>query len=133
MFSHYLMFNRNCANALEVYAKAFGAEIKELQKYGDMPNPGFPIADNDKNLILHSRLQWGNTEIMCADSTEYRQPGRNMYISITTKDAALVKRAWDILKLDGEIYMELSQTFFAKMHGSLQDQFGINWMLTALK
>lgn len=133
MFSHYLMFNRNCGNALEVYAKAFGAEITEMQKYGDIPNPGFPIADSDKNLILHARLQWENTEIMCADSTGNCQPGENMYISVTTKDTALVKRAWDVLKLDGQIKMELTPTFFAEMHGSLRDKFGINWMFTAMK
>lgn len=134
MFSHYLMFNRSCAEALEVYAKAFDAKITEMQKYGDMPpNPNFPIADNDRNLVLHARLQWEGSELMCADSSERSQAGDNMYISITTQDAALVQRAWDILKQDGEIFMDLAPSFFALLHGSLQDRFGINWMFTALK
>ncbi len=133
MVSHYLMFDRNCYEALETYVKAFGAQITEMQKYGDVPNLGFPIDDNDKNLILHSKLKLDNTEIMCADSTEHIQLGKNMYISFTTNDEALVKQAWEILKLNGEIYMELSPTFFAQLHGSLQDKFGINWMFTATR
>lgn len=134
MFSHYLMFNRNCADALATYAKAFGAEIVEMQKYGDMPQgTGFPVADTDRNLVLHARLLWDGTEIMCADSSWHSQAGNNMYVSITTKDAALVQRAWEILKQGGEIYMELAPSFFAAAHGSLRDRFGINWMFTALK
>lgn len=133
MVSHYLMFNRNCSEALEAYVKAFGAQITEMQKYGDVPNLGFPMDDNDKNLILNSRLKLDNTEIMCADSMGNSQPGKNMYISFTTSDAALVKQAWEILKLNGEIYMELAPTFFAELHGSLQDKFGVNWMFTAMK
>lgn len=56
-----------------------------------------------------------------------------MYVSITTKDAGFIQRAWDVLKQDGKVYMELAPSFFADLHGSLQDKFGINWMLTALK
>lgn len=54
MISHYLLFNRNCSEALDTYVKAFEAQITEMQKYGDVPNSGFPIDDKDKNLILHS-------------------------------------------------------------------------------
>lgn len=134
MFSHYLLFNRNCAEALEVYAKAFDAQITEEQTYGNMPpNPSFPIAEEDKGLVLHARLRWNDTELMCADASERCQPGDNMYVSVTTKDAALVQRAWDILKENGEVYMELSPSFFAAAHGSLRDRFGVNWMFTALK
>ncbi len=134
MLGHYLMFNRNCEEALKTYEKAFGTTISEMQKYSDMPpNPAFPIADQDKNLVLHSRINIEGAELMCADSSEACTSGDNMYVSITTKDEAAVKKAWDILSQGGEVYMELTPSFFAKLHGSLQDRFGINWMFTALK
>ena len=132
MIGHYLIFNRNCAEALDVYAKAFNAKIAELQKYGDMPpDPSFPVAEGDKGLVLHSRVQIGGTELMCADAAERSIGGSNMYVTVTTPDAALVKKAWDILKDGAKIYMELAPSFFAALHGSLQDRFGINWMFTA--
>jgi PhnB protein len=56
-----------------------------------------------------------------------------MYITITVKDSNFVKTAWDILKQDGKIHMELTPSFFAVLHGSLQDKFGINWMFTVSK
>lgn len=134
MLGHYLMFNRNCAEALLVYEKAFDAKITEMQKYSAMPpNPNFPIPEEDKGLVLHARIQLDGGEIMCADASEPSGVGNNMYVSITTKDAALIQRAWNELKQDGEIYMELTASFFAVLHGSLRDRFGINWMFTAIK
>ncbi|KPU44634.1 hypothetical protein OXPF_17200 [Oxobacter pfennigii] len=59
--------------------------------------------------------------------------GNNMYVSITTKDEAFIQKAWDILKQDGEVYMEPTSSFFTTLHGSLRDKFGINWMFTVLK
>lgn len=134
MLGHYLLFNRNCEEAIKVYEKALDAKVLEIRKYGDMPpNPNFPIPDEDKDLVLHARLNVCGTEVMCADGSEKGQSGTNMYVSITTKDADYVQRAWDILKQDGKVYMELAPSFFAVLHGSLQDKFGVNWMFTALK
>jgi len=133
MIGHYLMFNRNCAEALEVYAQVFGVPVLEKQCYGDMPsNPDFPVAEQDRGLVLHSRLVIDGSEIMCADSTGRHQPGSNMYVTVTTADADLVAKAWESLEVDGEVYMALAPTFFSPAHGSLRDRFGVNWMFTVL-
>lgn len=132
MIGVYLMFGGNCAQALAVYEQAFGVKAQEVQTYGDMPpNPAFPIAPEDKGLVLHARIQIGGVDLMCADSKQHTAVGDNMYVSITTEDAALVQKAWDTLGQDGEVYMELAPSFFAVLHGSLRDRFGINWMFTA--
>jgi PhnB protein len=134
MFSHYLMFNRNCEEALTVYAEAFGAEITGLQKYSDMPpDPNFPVSESDKNLVLHASLTFEGTQLMCADSSDPLTFGDNQFISVTTQDATLVQKAWDKLSEDAVIYMALTPTFFAAFHGSLRDRYGINWMFTAIK
>lgn len=134
MLGHYLMFNGNCMEALETYKQAFGAEVTELQRYGDMPlNPAFPIAEDRKHLVLHAKLKVDGGEIMCADASGQSSAGDNMYVSITTMDAVYLRKAWDALRQGGEIYMELAPSFFAVAHGSLRDKYGVNWMLTALK
>lgn len=134
MVGHYLIFNKTCREALSAYKKAFEAKIAEIIKYGDMPpNPNFPISEKDKNLILHARIQINGEELMCADTTEGTQGGSNMYVTITTTNAEFVQKAWNILKQDGIIYMELTESFFAALHGSLRDRFGINWMFFVVK
>ncbi len=133
MIGHYLLFDRCCAQALDAYAKAFDARICEKQTYGDMPaNPAFPVPEDKKDLVLHARLSLFGTELMCADSQGRTAPGDNMYVTLTTKDEAAVRKAWDALAQGGEVYMPLQPSFFAKQHGSLRDRFGVNWMFTVM-
>ncbi len=125
------MFDRNCAQALKTYESAFGGEILEVMKYGGMPpNPDFPVPDSDKELILHSRILIDGEKIMCSDSTRGVSGGGNMYVTISSNDEAMIRKAWNALKQDGEVYMEMAPSFFAKLHGSLRDRYGINWMFT---
>jgi len=132
MIGHYLMFNRDCSDALELYAKAFNVQVADKQTYGDLPpNPAFPIPEEDKHLVLHSLLIVEGIELMCADSVVHCDYGDNMFVSITLKDLETLQKTWDILKEGGEVYMELAPQYFAAAHGSLRDKFGINWMLTA--
>ena len=133
MMNYYLMFDRSCEEALKLYEKAFGGQIVEMQKFSDMPpNPNYPVAEENKDLVLHARLQIGEAMFMCSDSSGHTAPGSNMYISITG-DKALVEGAWNDLKEGGKVEMDLTPTFFAELHGSLQDKFGINWMFTVEK
>ncbi len=131
MVGHYLLFNRTCEEAIRLYEKAFNIKAETIQKYKDMPpNPDFPIAEADMNLVLHSKLVIDGADIMCADTNDEITASDNMYVSITTKDEAFARNAWETLKTDGTVYMELNPEFFAKLHGSLQDKFGVNWMFT---
>jgi PhnB protein len=98
------MFHRSCAEALKVYAAAFGGEIVEMQRYGDVPAPGFQVPEEDKALVLHARLRLGGTEIQCADAVGGVTAGDNMYLSVTMGDLALMQSAWESLKAGGEVY-----------------------------
>ena len=134
MLGCYLMFHGNCAQALDVYVQAFNSQLVEKQTYGDLPpDPAYPVPEQDRDLILHARLLIDGMELMCADSHDRCNGGDNMYVSHTSHSLEGVQKAWDLLKTEAEIYMDLQPTFFAAAHGSLQDRFGINWMFTALR
>ncbi|MCL1897727.1 MAG: VOC family protein [Micrococcales bacterium] len=131
MLGHYLMFNRNCSQALETYKQAFGATVLEMQTYGDLPqNPTAPITQEDKDLVLHSRFEIDGSVIMAADSTHGWHSGGPILISVDTEDETWLQQAWDTLRQGGEVHLNLAPTFFAKLHGSLRDAYGINWMFT---
>ena len=68
MISHYLIFNRNCAQALQVYCKAFNTQITEMRKYGDIQDPGFKVEEKDKDLVLDARFKLGDTEKTIIDN-----------------------------------------------------------------
>lgn len=98
-----------------------------------MATPYFPVPDGDRDLSLHARLRICGAEIMCADSSGKSLGGTDMHVSVTTDGAGFVQRAWDLLLRDGRVYVEPAPSFFAALHGSLRDRFGVNWMFTALR
>ncbi len=134
MLGHYLMFDGDCSEALDLYVQAFDATLEEKMTYGDMPpNPDFPIRDEDRGLVLNSRLGIDGQEIMCADSSRGAAPGENMYVSFTTTDKERALKAWGMLAQGGAVYMDLAPSFFAELHGSLRDRYGVNWMFTVMR
>ena len=132
MIKPYLMFNRECLEAFKWYQEAFNGEILSLQKYGDMPpNPSFPVAEEDKNLVLHAELKLTETgRILGADSSRDLGDGQKVSISVELDSEEQAKNAWNVLKDGGTVQMDLTPTFFAKLHGSVKDKFGVTWMFT---
>lgn len=133
MVNCYLKFNRNCQEAIALYTKAFGASVNNLQHYGDMPtSTHFTLREADRHLVLLARLIIDDTEIMLMDSPEPVNSGDNMLVSVTRNDEETIRRAWEMLKQEGEVVIDLGPTGVANLHGVVRDKFGINWMLTAL-
>lgn len=128
----YIMFNRECRAAFALYEEAFGGEMLAMQTYGEMPpNPQFPVADSDKNLVLHAQLKLTDTGIiMGSDSNRAVQTSGKVAISVELESEERAQHAWDALKDGGSVQMNLQRTFFAKLHGSVKDRYGINWMFT---
>ena len=134
MIKPYLMFNRECDEAFKLYQKAFDGEMLHIQKYGDMPpNPEFPVAEDDKDLVLHAELKLTETgSIMGSDGKRDSQDGGKVSISVELASEESAKNAWNVLKDGGSVHMYLQPTFFAKLHGSLVDKFGVTWMFTVM-
>lgn len=134
MIKPYLMFNRDCGEAFNLYLTAFDGEIIMMQKYGDMPpNPEFPVSDSDKDLVLHAQLKLTeNGFIMGSDSSRETGDGDKVCISVELNSEERAIKAWNILKEGGTIQMDLQATFFAKLHGTVKDKYGVNWMFTVM-
>ncbi|MHA6251735.1 VOC family protein [Oceanobacillus sp. CAU 1775] len=126
------MFNRECEKAFNLYQKAFNGEIITIQKYSEMPaNPDFPVAETDKDLVLHA--EWRISEsstILGADMKRQTSDSGKVAISIELNSQEQAKNAWTMLSDGGSIQMDLQPTFFAKLHGSLKDKFGVTWIFT---
>jgi PhnB protein len=131
MLNPYLCFNRECAEALSLYGKAFGAKALSMQKYGEMPPaPNVPIDEADKDLVLHATADILGTTVMCSDNRTEFSKGGIVFLSVTLDDMEAGEKAWSLLADGGEVRMDLQPSFFARAHGSLVDKYGIGWMFT---
>jgi len=61
----YLIFNGNCKEAVEFYAKVFSTEVKEIMTFGMMKDQN--VKEEYKEKILHTYLQIDNSTLMLSD------------------------------------------------------------------
>ena len=97
-------------------------------RHGEMPGSPAPAGWADK--VLHARMTLGGTDLMGADVDPGRfQPMRSAYLTLRFDSSAEADRAYGLLSQGGEVFMPMSETFFAHRFAMLRDRFGINWML----
>ncbi|KHF41623.1 VOC family protein [Halalkalibacter okhensis] len=126
----YINFNGNCREAVEFYAQVFDTEQPQLMTFGEAPpNPEYPLPEEAKNLIMHTRLNIDGSNVMFSDVFPGMPfiAGNNISLSIISKDMEKMKSYFDRLKDGGEVRLELQETFWSKCYGSLTDKFGIEW------
>lgn len=63
----YLFFNGQCAEAIADYAEIFGGEILEQLPASQLP-PEYPVPDDRKDWVMHSRMKIGDGFLMASDS-----------------------------------------------------------------
>ncbi|MCT8139271.1 VOC family protein [Anaerobacillus sp. CMMVII] len=128
----YLNFNGNCREAVEFYADVFGTEKPLIMTFGETPpNPEFPLPEEAKNLVMHTRLTISGSNVMFSDvfpGMSY-QVGNNISLAIVSKNMDEIKNAFDKLKSGGTVGMELQETFWSKCYGQVTDKFGTIWQL----
>ena len=129
----YLNFNGNCREAAEYYAEVFGTEKPQIMTFGEAPpNPAFPLPEEAKQLVMHTRLTISGSNVMFSDVFP-GMPfilGNNISLAVVTKDIDEVKSLFHKLKEGGTVGMELQETFWSKCYGSLTDKFGIGWQFS---
>ncbi|MCU6712601.1 VOC family protein [Paenibacillus sp. J5C_2022] len=126
----YLNFNGNCREAAQFYAKVFDTELQEMMTFGQTPpSPEFPMPEEAKDLIMHTRLTIQGSNVMFSDVFPGMPftVGNNVSLTVQSKDPEVLSSAFNQLKDGGEVQMELQETFWSKKYGSLTDKFGIVW------
>src|SRR6185437_1912425 len=126
----YLNFNGNCREAVEFYAEVFGTEKPKIMTFGETPpNPEYPLPEEAKDLVMHTRLNIQGSNVMFSDvfpGMPFIQ-GNNISLAVVSKDLDEVKAVFAKLSESGTVTMELQETFWSKCYGALKDKFGIEW------
>ena len=124
----YIMFNGNCEEALNFYAKALQGEIKNLQRFEGSPAEGMA---EEKQQVMHAHFIAKGIYIMASDSGQgapTETDGGRVHLSINCDTEEEINQAFEGLSEGARITMPLQDTFWGARFGMLSDQFGINWM-----
>jgi PhnB protein len=126
----YLNFNGNCREVVEYYAQVFGTEKPQIMTFGEIPpDPDYPLPEEVKNLVMHTRLNINGSNVMFSDVFPGMPfvVGNNISLAIVSKNMDEIKSFFNKLKEGGTVGMDLQETFWSKCYGNLTDKFGIEW------
>lgn len=129
----YLFFNGRCAEALEFYKKAIGAEVLTLMRFKDSPEPPQPgmIPPGSEDKIMHASVRIGNSIVMASDGRCEGQSGfQGFALSLSLANEAETNRVFAALAEGGQVQMPLAKTFWSPRFGMLSDRFGVGWMVS---
>jgi len=131
----YIYFNGTCEDAFNFYKSVFGSEFLLVSRFKDMPeNPNYPIAESDKEKIMHISLPISKESVMYGcDSIQVFDNStvisNNISLSIETETIEEATRIFNGLSNGGNVTMPLNKTFWDAYFGMFTDKFGINWMV----
>ena len=130
--SPYLFFQGNCEDALNFYQQAFDGEIVALQRFGDA---SMPVEDDYKQKIMHAELKFGDNHLMFSDGAPHKEvtKGDNVHLNISFSDEANLRKTWEVLAQEGNVHMDIQDTFWGAIFGQLEDKYGIRWMMNFQK
>ncbi len=128
----YLFFNGRCDEALAFYRGAIGAEVLELMRFKDSPEPPPPgmLAPGFEEKVMHAEFRVGETMLMAADGCSGEAPGfQSFSLSLSVGSEAEAERVFAALADGGKVRMALTKTFWSLRFGMVEDRFGLGWMI----
>ena len=119
-----------CANAIEAYKKAFGAEVTSITRYSEYNPEGAKLSEEQKDYIMNGQIRIGNqTILVCDDTTDGTKPGNRlqMVMEFTSDDA--VKMAYNTLLEGATNLTPPHNAGYSSCVAYLTDVYGIPWQM----
>ncbi len=131
----YFNFPGRAEEALTFYRSVFGGEFRAVFRFKDMPMPGQTLRKEDEGKIMHIALPVGKDDIlMASDALESHGfklvQGNNVYVSVQSDSKDEARRVFEALSAGGSVEMPIADQPWGDYYGSLQDKFGMLWMVS---
>jgi PhnB protein len=132
MITPYLVFNGDCASAIEFYQTVFKCSEPNIMPYGDyMLEGSLTPPELLRTWVMHGEMQICGTNVWFADEAEQLISGNNVKPTITVPTGSEAKAIFEPLCIDGIVTLPPTETFYSVFHAAVIDKFGINWNIVA--
>ena len=120
MLVPHLYLNGKCEEAITLYVKALGAEVRPLL-YNDENNP--------EKGVMHAEIYMHGQRVMCNDvSADNVDTGRGTVELVLIYDSvAELKNAYEIMKEGSRTISPMEETFYSPCVVEFRDRFDIPW------
>ena len=125
-------FGGKCREAIELYKKAFGAEILCLLQYKDAKIEDFdkPLTDEQKDFVYHAEILIAKQRIMMADNIDMPfVPSTSLFLTMTMETKEEVMRAFNVMKDGCTIIYPPHSTTYSSCTVNFIDKYGFRWVI----
>ena len=110
-------FDGRCAEAIELYQRAFNAEVG-------------PVLLGDDGSVYHAEMIIGSQRVMLGDNPDVPfAPSASLSLAVTMDSDAEVQHAFDVLREGGRVLYPIASTPYASSFASVFDRYGFRWVL----
>ncbi|MDB5244184.1 MAG: hypothetical protein JWN18_54 [Parcubacteria group bacterium] len=129
----HINFNGNAEEAFTFYKSVFGGEFAKIIRFKDLSSPGFPVAENDANKIMHIALPIGQNTLMANDIPDsmgqVSENENRSKIAISADSREEADTLFNGLSEGGTVEMPIGDSPWGTYFGMFRDKFGIEWMV----
>jgi PhnB protein len=129
----HINFNGNAEEAFTFYKSVFGGEFAKIIRFKDISSPEFPVAEKEKNKVMHIALPIGKNTLMANDVPEsmgrVNENENRSKILISAESREEADKLFDGLSEGGNIEMPIADSSWGSYLGMFRDKFGIEWMI----
>ena len=131
MVTPYIVFSKQCEEAMNFYEKVFDGQNKKIMRYNDYVPDG--IEEDVSNYVLHGTMDFYDTQFTFADEfSKPVTPGSMVYLTINPSSLDEGTRIYYELKENGEVLLPATETFYSPLHATIKDKFGIMWNIIVI-
>jgi PhnB protein len=127
----YINFNGNAEEAFTFYKSVFGGEFARVVRFKEMAGPGFPMAENEADKIMHIALPIGGNVLMANDVPEFmgrvNENENRSKIAISAESKEEADRLFHGLSAGGSVEMPIADSPWGTYFAMFRDKYGIEW------
>ena len=126
----YFAFAGNCRQAFTRYQEVFGGELRLLTGEDVPPGAGSPPGSST-DLIIHAAvgLARGAVPRSRRSVRRVRRTSAGYVRNVVLENPGEANRVFDTVAEEGQVQMQLGETFFSPAFGMCIDRFGTPWMV----
>ncbi len=125
----YLNFEGQCKAAFEYYAEHLGGKMEGMFTFGESPMAEETAPEN-RDHIMHACMNIDGHLLMGSDCPpEYFEKQQGISVMLGVDSIEEAERIFKALSQNGQVKMELTETFWAARFGMVTDQFGTPWLI----
>ena len=131
----YLNFEGDGQEAAHFYTDVLGGELVGVMTYGEAQDAE-DVPEQVKDMVMNAQINLKNGDtLMISDVPPGMgmpdfQKGNNMSVTVLFDEIEEARNVFNKLSEGGKIGMELQETFWSPLYGSLTDRFGIEWQVS---